>query len=75
MRHLTCCVCGGDAPAIAQWWNRDTGFGLCGRCAVWLRARPEYEPDDFQRTYGQEGIHWIATDRSASGILPSHHDD
>jgi len=29
--YLTCCCCGSET-AGRQWWNRDTGFGLCQDC-------------------------------------------
>lgn len=57
---LVCCTCGDRAPAKRQWYNRDHGFGLCGRCATWLKTRRDYDPGEFQQTYGHEGIHWIA---------------
>jgi hypothetical protein len=57
---LTCSCCGGQAPAFAQWHNRDRGYGLCGRCAAWIRSRTRfYDPGEFLRCYGEEGIHWI----------------
>jgi hypothetical protein len=57
---LTCSCCGGEAPALAQWHNRDLGYGLCGRCAAWIRGRTQfYDPDEFLRCYGEEGIHWM----------------
>ena len=59
MLRLTCCVCGDYAPAWKQWWNRDRGYGLCGRCAEWLKRRPEYNPEEFQSYYGDEGVHWL----------------
>lgn len=58
-RMLTCCCCGEGAPAYAQWWNRDTGYGLCGGCAKMIQARPDYDPAEFDSYYGQKGIHWI----------------
>lgn len=56
--RLECCVCGNSAPAKKQWWNRDHGFGLCGRCAEMLQRRTDYDPDEFTSNYGHEGIHW-----------------
>jgi hypothetical protein len=61
LRRLTCCVCGDLAPAFQQWWNRDTGYGLCPACANWLRGRPDYDPEEFRQLYGEEGIHWFWT--------------
>jgi hypothetical protein len=59
MRNFTCCCCGEAAPAKEQWWNRDTGFGLCGKCAIMIKARQDYDPEEFTRTYGDEGTHWM----------------
>lgn len=59
LRRLTCCCCGERAPAYGQWWNRDTGYGLCPRCVVWLESRADYDPDDFRECYGEEGVHWL----------------
>lgn len=41
MRRLECNCCGGDAGRFRQWWNRDTGFGQCGRCTDWSLERGE----------------------------------
>lgn len=30
--HLNCCICG-ESTKGRQWWNRDTGWGLCSACA------------------------------------------
>ena len=57
---LTCCVCGARAPAKKHWYNRDQGFGLCGRCAAWLKRQADYQAEEFTSNYGHEGIHWIA---------------
>lgn len=40
-RNLTCNCCGESAGRFAQWWNRDTGFGQCGRCTDWGLSRGE----------------------------------
>jgi hypothetical protein len=64
---LTCSCCGGEAPALAQWPNRDRGFGLCGRCAAWIRSRTRfYDPREFHRCYGSEGIHWLPGDAAGN---------
>jgi hypothetical protein len=59
MRRLECCCCGGLALAVKHWWNRDTGFGLCGKCANMIKARKDYDPEEFTQNYGHEGVHWI----------------
>lgn len=57
--RLTCCVCGAPAAARKHWWNRDAGFGLCGRCAKWLKGRRDYNAEEFKQNYGEEGVHWM----------------
>lgn len=59
MLRLTCCCCGELALARKQWWNRDTGYGLCGGCAQMIQARPDYDPAYFRSCYGDEGVHWF----------------
>lgn len=59
MRNLECCCCGGSAPALKQWWNRDTGYGLCGKCAIYIKGRSDYDPNEFTQCYGEQGIHWM----------------
>ena len=53
----TCCCCGEYAGKWAQWFNRDTGYGMCAKCIAWLRGRgtPETEIRDL---YGVEGVNW-----------------
>jgi uncharacterized C2H2 Zn-finger protein len=57
--RLTCAVCGDLARAEKQWFNRDRGYGLCGRCAAWLKTRKDYDPEEFESNYGREGVHWF----------------
>ena len=49
VRRMQCCCCGSDAGRWAQWWNRDTGYGICRRCIDWQRARGT---DDAERGAG-----------------------
>jgi hypothetical protein len=64
VRRLTCACCGEDAGRWHQHWNRDTGFGICVRCAKWIQTRETRNPDniptpeEFARTYGVEGVNW-----------------
>lgn len=62
IRFLTCCCCGGSAIG-RQWWNRDTGYGLCVNC-IPLCSRGE-TPEDFTRLYGVRGVHF--------DVHPIHH--
>jgi hypothetical protein len=50
-----CACCGALTAPLAQFWNQDTGYGLCSSCAVWIENRqgPEY----LAATYGKRGIH------------------
>lgn len=54
-RTLTCCCC--SNPTLGrQWSNRDTGYGLCERCA--LSLADSLNPADMQSYYGHRGIHY-----------------
>ena len=61
VRRLECCCCGGDAGRWQQWWNRDAGYGLCGRCATWIATRETKQDrptaEEMNRCYGIEGVH------------------
>ena len=64
-RQLTCCCCGESAGRWKQWHNRDTGYGLCKRCAEWIKQHRPFghepiTPEEFERTYGVEGVNWGA---------------
>ena len=56
MERLVCCTCGGTAMG-KQWWNRDTGYGLCSECAKWLSTRTTVE--DMEQCYGRPGEHYL----------------
>lgn len=55
VRRLTCCCCGA-ATRGRQWWNRDTGFGLCTDCIDFCARNTT--PEDFQQSYGDRGVHF-----------------
>jgi hypothetical protein len=61
----TCCVCGGEAGSWQQWWNRDTGYGVCTRCVVWTEGRnrergwAEAEvKEETRESYGVQDQHY-----------------
>jgi len=56
IRHLKCSCCGGDAGRYEQWWNQDTGWGLCGSCATWISERG-MPTEELNQTYGKDGTH------------------
>ena len=56
-RNLVCCCCGEQAGKWQQWWNRDTGYGVCPKCVAWIRSRGESE-EEIRSNYGVEGINY-----------------
>lgn len=55
VRPLQCCCCGA-ALRGRQWFNRDTGYGICDRCADDEAARSD--PADMRSRYGVAGVHY-----------------
>ena len=51
------CNCCAAATRGRQWWNRDTGFGMCVPCIAFVRKHGMSEADILDY-YGVEGIHW-----------------
>ena len=56
IKTLRCCCCGGETHG-KQWWNRDTGYGLCNSC-VQLCHRG-VTPEEFRQRYGDQGVHYM----------------
>ncbi len=59
--NLICACCGGIAPSKKQWWNRDTGCGVCANC---FRSVIEHEFSTFKNAEaidyalnGKPGLH------------------
>ena len=63
IRTMECAVCG-EATKGRQWWNRDTGYGVCSKCIKWLRetkkstGKPRESEEQIRDYYGMEGIHF-----------------
>jgi hypothetical protein len=54
-RTLICCTCGQPTKG-RQWWNRDTGYGVCTDCG---NATASKEGETASRSYyGERGLHW-----------------
>jgi hypothetical protein len=53
---LTCCCCGTSTHG-RQWYNRDTGYGLCPKCAKWIATRET--PETMQSNYGTPEVHYF----------------
>lgn len=56
-RRLQCAVCGQTAWG-RQWWNQDTGFGVCTRCGDQWSALSKDELGSVERAYGPRGEYW-----------------
>jgi hypothetical protein len=56
VRELGCNCCGGYTRG-RQWWNRDSGYGMCVECIAYVRKQGMGE-DEIREYYGVEGIHW-----------------
>ena len=56
-RNLECNCCGSCAGRWQQWWNRDTGYGMCFRCIQWVKSRGMPD-DEIVDLYGREGVNW-----------------
>lgn len=56
IRSLTCCCCSASTRG-RQWYNRDTGFGLCPKCAAWIATRET--PEAMQENYGAPNVHYF----------------
>lgn len=57
IRRLECCCCGSVEIRGRQWWNRDTGYGICVACIQFVRNHGETEVE-IRDNYGIEGVHW-----------------
>jgi len=66
---LRCCSCDSDAPG-RQWYNRDTGYGLCAKCAKWIATRET--PETMHRNYGEPGVHYFTEARTIKEGKPEH---
>jgi hypothetical protein len=57
IKRLICACCGASAMG-RQWWNRDTGFGLCKKCADWIPAKYNMDAEGMRLSYGVRGVHY-----------------
>lgn len=63
MSNLTCCVCGDDAGKFKQHPNRDTGYGICLRCVIWLTETRYVGPEEMKHYYGTAGVNYESPDK------------
>ena len=52
---LICSSCTGEAPSKRQWFNQDTGYGICPRCFQ-LVLEKDGRPAAID-SYGRPGVH------------------
>jgi hypothetical protein len=59
VRTLECCCCGSSTKG-RQWWNRDTGYGLCVACIPFVSTRwgKPVDPEEIRDCYGVRGVHY-----------------
>lgn len=71
MSAHTCTCCGAELrPRRPQWWNQDTGMGICDPCAAGILHLPGHRPiggrpepiDAFEQCYGRDGTHFELPD-------------
>lgn len=60
IRTLICCCCGQYTEG-RQWWNRDTGYGLCNKCADCIATKEDEET--MKECYGEKGIHYYTEEK------------
>lgn len=67
IKILSCACCGQAAPALKQWWNRDTGYGACSECFNRMKEKEGLE--QAIENYGQPGIHHSYDTRRAAALI------
>ena len=55
IKCLICCCCG-ETTKGRQWFNRDTGYGLCPKCAIFIEQKDGIE--EVTQLAGVKGIHY-----------------
>ena len=51
------CSCCGQYTSGRQWWNQDTGYGLCAGCVDWMLARGSDTKEGNEIGYGEIGVY------------------
>ena len=59
IKELECCCCGRETLG-RQWWNMDTGFGLCVKCAD--RFSKSEHAHDMKKSHGNLGFHYATSE-------------
>jgi hypothetical protein len=56
VKTLICCCCGMSTKG-RQWWNRDTGYGICGSCVGEEKKRND--AIGIKASYGEKNVHYF----------------
>ena len=56
VRSLQCCCCSQETLG-RQWWNRDTGYGLCDKCCIFMENNAG-EKENMKENFGIKGVHY-----------------
>lgn len=60
---LICACCGDFAPAQKQWFNQDTGYGICAKCFARVLEQEQKTLGlidgltEALKSYGRPGVH------------------
>ncbi len=63
IRNLTCCCCS-EPTQGRQWWNRDSGFGVCKNCIE--RAFKNESEEELENMFGKRGYHYLIEEEKKS---------
>lgn len=63
--YLECCCCGNGTRG-RQWWNRDTGYGLCDDC-ISYNGVADVPIGKEASCFGIRGYHWDVTKNERKG--------
>ena len=55
------CTCCGSYTRGRQWWNRDTGYGLCPDCVDFCKKGVS-SAEEFELTYGKENVNYFTNE-------------
>lgn len=71
MKPKVCCLCGADAGKHAQHFNRDFGYGICGKCVD--AELSSVGIDSVLSCYGLPMLHYTMTTKMKECSLEQAH--
>ena len=57
IKTLYCACCGGMTKG-RQYWNQDTGYGICPKCVEWIKNKSADGVEYVNQAYGKEGYNY-----------------